>query len=799
MGLKYSDGDGTTSRKNECEQYIKTLPPVKSSVNTHQLQCQLGLTLYNKLYGYQKSALEFLINRHGRCILSLDMGLGKTFISICLMLSMIRKTRKRATPSHAKGKSVHKQHLTGPPGVLVLAPAKVVVQFAHAIDKWTREQYEYTPNHCNGDTPILIGYGDQTVTSMRDRTRRSRKRKNPVTVNPDTSDPQKDPVDHDSRLRPLPPEVYTVHQRIYTDGDSNDRGPCYWRVMSYAKARLCMGALMRENLTGLICDESQTLKNVDSALVRSLLPLSRMTSYVLLLSGLPLNVSRDIYSQLLLVYPKPGPLSRKYTFMHRYCAPRKRFISRDTYKWEFNGKSNTTELRLFLKEHVLFRFTKEMLADSQQQSETYRSEVFDPNLNLSTPSTTKECGNGSSGNTRINQSGVDPSPTQKSCDIQSSQSNSNELGYSGAETESSMTTCGSIPRDETRSSGRYNGTQLVHCTRTVLWLHCSKLERNRSTIKRQCEKEAYDILKEKLRNRNREWLKHRDWKNVREAEDTDCDTEMRKKQELFLSYIVQAAKDKIKRCRAWLIRYLQERCQMLGEKVLLFATHHCIMNELESITMDALSPPPPPTEESVVGGVIHESSVNGCFFPNYDPVSNFACQWHLNQTGPTTPQSNSSGITIPADPVLECTKLNPPPSVKFKNRNPVVIPYIRIDGKSSGRMVHDKIERFRVDDACQVAILSIRACSAGIELQAANNVLFLQMSFNADDNLQAEARAHRLGQTRVVDVTYLLMRESVEEEVWKIVNRKLENIQSVVHCSRPVFHTRDIRVGDGDI
>jgi SWI/SNF-related matrix-associated actin-dependent regulator 1 of chromatin subfamily A len=106
--------------------------------------------------------------------------------------------------------------------------------------------------------------------------------------------------------------------------------------------------------------------------------------------------------------------------------------------------------------------------------------------------------------------------------------------------------------------------------------------------------------------------------------------------------------------------------------------------------------------------------------------------------------------------------------------------HIRIDG-SSGREVAGELKRFRVDAGCCVAILSILAAGSGLELQAANHVLFVELSFNADDLLQAEARAYRIGQTRQVETTYLLAKDTVESDVFDIVQRKLCNISSVLN------------------
>ena len=118
-------------------------------------------------------------------------------------------------------------------------------------------------------------------------------------------------------------------------------------------------------------------------------------------------------------------------------------------------------------------------------------------------------------------------------------------------------------------------------------------------------------------------------------------------------------------------------------------------------------------------------------------------------------------------------------------------PFIRIDGQvGSTRVVADRIHRFQTDPTCRVALVSIQSGGAGIELFAANHVIFCELPFNGDDLIQAEGRAARIGQVRDVHVTYLMMKNSVEEQVWRIVSSKLAYMAKIID-NKPVDHQVD--------
>jgi hypothetical protein len=62
--------------------------------------------------------------------------------------------------------------------------------------------------------------------------------------------------------------------------------------------------------------------------------------------------------------------------------------------------------------------------------------------------------------------------------------------------------------------------------------------------------------------------------------------------------------------------------------------------------------------------------------------------------------------------------------------------YIRIDGKTPHKVREVSVDKFQHDPTVKVAILSIKACSQGLTLTAASNVVFAEICWNPSDLMQ---------------------------------------------------------------
>lgn len=84
------------------------------------------------------------------------------------------------------------------------------------------------------------------------------------------------------------------------------------------------------------------------------------------------------------------------------------------------------------------------------------------------------------------------------------------------------------------------------------------------------------------------------------------------------------------------------------------------------------------------------------------------------------------------------------------------------------------IDEFNTDTTIPAFLLTTGAGGTGINLTSANKVVIFDMSDNPQDDIQAENRAHRLGQTREVEIVRLLGRDTVEELIYSACLKKIE-------------------------
>lgn len=87
----------------------------------------------------------------------------------------------------------------------------------------------------------------------------------------------------------------------------------------------------------------------------------------------------------------------------------------------------------------------------------------------------------------------------------------------------------------------------------------------------------------------------------------------------------------------------------------------------------------------------------------------------------------------------------------------------RIDGQVKQDERHDQITAFSTDVTYKIFLLSTRAGGQGINLAAADTVILFDSDWNPQQDLQAQDRVHRIGQTRPVIVYRLATRGTIEQ------------------------------------
>lgn len=96
--------------------------------------------------------------------------------------------------------------------------------------------------------------------------------------------------------------------------------------------------------------------------------------------------------------------------------------------------------------------------------------------------------------------------------------------------------------------------------------------------------------------------------------------------------------------------------------------------------------------------------------------------------------------------------------------------YVRLDGSSRDR--GQLVETFQSPDGPELMLISLKAGGTGLNLTAADHVFLLDPWWNPAVEDQAADRAHRIGQERPVFVHRLVARDTVEEKILDLQERK---------------------------
>jgi SWI/SNF-related matrix-associated actin-dependent regulator of chromatin subfamily A member 5 len=99
---------------------------------------------------------------------------------------------------------------------------------------------------------------------------------------------------------------------------------------------------------------------------------------------------------------------------------------------------------------------------------------------------------------------------------------------------------------------------------------------------------------------------------------------------------------------------------------------------------------------------------------------------------------------------------------------------VRLDGSTARARRNLGIRMFNdVNSDYRVMLISTRAGGLGINLATASDVILLDQDWNPQITLQAEARAHRIGQTKPVTIYKLVSQGTVEEQMMGRIQKKL--------------------------
>ena len=103
-----------------------------------------------------------------------------------------------------------------------------------------------------------------------------------------------------------------------------------------------------------------------------------------------------------------------------------------------------------------------------------------------------------------------------------------------------------------------------------------------------------------------------------------------------------------------------------------------------------------------------------------------------------------------------------------------------VTGKTPAATRQSLVDRFQNDVDVRVFIANIIAGGTGLNLTAATQVVFNDLDWLPTNHWQAEDRAYRIGQTRTVNVTYFVARDTIDDFVQAVLETKAALVSAIV-------------------
>ena len=126
-------------------------------------------------------------------------------------------------------------------------------------------------------------------------------------------------------------------------------------------------------------------------------------------------------------------------------------------------------------------------------------------------------------------------------------------------------------------------------------------------------------------------------------------------------------------------------------------------------------------------------------------------------------------------------------SIVRKRLDEEKIVYEYLDGKTRDRQ--ERVDRFQTDPDCRVFLISLKAGGLGLNLTSAEYVYLLDPWWNPAVEAQAIDRSHRIGQTRTVFAYRLIARDTVEQKILDLQQKKRDLADAILNADNRIIQT----------
>jgi non-specific serine/threonine protein kinase len=118
--------------------------------------------------------------------------------------------------------------------------------------------------------------------------------------------------------------------------------------------------------------------------------------------------------------------------------------------------------------------------------------------------------------------------------------------------------------------------------------------------------------------------------------------------------------------------------------------------------------------------------------------------------------------------------------------------YTYLDGQTQARQ--EQVDIFQSDPSIPFFLISLKAGGLGLNLTAADYVIHIDPWWNPAVEMQASDRTHRIGQDKPVFVFKLITRDSVEEKILILQERKKDLVDQLITTESAFF--KDLTIAD---
>ena len=109
-----------------------------------------------------------------------------------------------------------------------------------------------------------------------------------------------------------------------------------------------------------------------------------------------------------------------------------------------------------------------------------------------------------------------------------------------------------------------------------------------------------------------------------------------------------------------------------------------------------------------------------------------------------------------------------------------------ITGKTHSKRRQAIVDAFQHDPDEQLVFLNLQAGGVGLTLTAASNALFVELGWTPTSHDQAEDRCHRLGQHDSVTAWYLIAKDTIDEEIYGLLESKRRVVEAMTEGTEEV-------------